>query len=297
MALSGVEALAVLPPHQEVFPGLTAGDLCWAMTPQTTAPLRSGTATYLPGGTDLQGLHWYAPPGVGPHPAVLFVHSGSWAGGDATMYLRYASELAARGFVTASLNHRLAPAARWPAALDDVCAAIAWLLADPLDLGVDPAALALAGGSSGAHLAAMAAVGQGASTAADGVAALVLWYPPLRLATMAAVPEAAPAVEALLGGLDARALDVASPLTHAAALAAPVLTMTGDRDPICPPADARAFHAALERAGVDNELVVVRDAPHGFDFTRRWYDLSFAHLAEFLDAHLKRCTAAPDRRS
>lgn len=283
---TGLEAFAALDPAKEVFPGITADDLVFAMTPGPSGGLRHGTAAYRPGGDPLHRLHWYAPATRGTHPAVLLVHSGSWAGGDAGMYLRYASDLAGRGFVAASMNYRLAPRARWPDPADDVAAAIAWLRDDPLQLGVADTSVAVAGGSAGAQLAAMAVLaprGQGATT---GAAAAVLWYPPLRLATMAALPDAADAVAAFLGGLDETRLEAASPLAHVSTTAPPIMTLVGDQDPICPEPEAREFHAALTRLGVPNELVVFPGGPHGFDLTRRWYDASLQRMTGFLAATL-----------
>lgn len=204
------------------------------------------------------------------------------------MYLRYASDLARRGFITASADYRLTPHARWPDPLHDVCDAIAWLRADPLGLGVLPSAVAVAGGSAGGQLAAMAALAPVGALSSGDIAAAVLWYPPLRLATMARIPEAAGAVSALLGGLDEDLLASASPLARVSSLAPPILTMTGDRDPICPPEDARAFHAALSAAAVPNELVVYPDAGHGFDLSRRWYASSFDRMAAHLASTLPR---------
>ena len=285
---SALEALKGLDPAREVFPGITAGDLVYAMSPRPADGLRAGTAAYRPGGDPAHRLRWYAPPGPGPHPAVLFVHSGSWSGGDASMYLRYASDLATRGFVAATMDYRLVPRVAWPGPLEDVRAAVAWMRADAPGLGVDPAALALAGASAGGHLAAMAALDPVDPVGPGDVAAAVLWYPPLRLGTMASVPGNSGVVRALLGGLDAARLAAASPMTHVWALAPPTLTMTGECDPICPEADARAFHERLTAFGVPNQLAVVGGAPHGFDMTRRWYEASFEGMAAFLSAVLVR---------
>ena len=278
--VAGLAEFAALDPEHEVFPRITAGDLVFAMSPGPLGDLRMGTARY--GDHELHRLHWYAPAAVGDYPAVLFVHSGSWSGGDATSYLRYASDLAHRGFVTATMDYRLTPESSWPDPLHDVCNAVAWMRDDPLEVGILSSAIALAGASAGAHLACMAALSPTAPMEVGDVAAAVLWYPPLRLATMAAVPGARASVEALLGGLDPATLERASPMAHLSAATPPVLTMTGSEDPICPERDAREFHTALTSHGVPNQLVVVPGEPHGFDFTRRGYTRSFAALLEFL---------------
>src|SRR5262245_15722560 len=64
---------------------------------------------------------WYRPLGVSePTPAVVFVHGGGWTGGDPSQAAGNGMHLARRGIATVSLSYRLAPAHRFPAALDDV---------------------------------------------------------------------------------------------------------------------------------------------------------------------------------
>lgn len=282
--VAGLAELAALDPEHEVFPGITAEDLVFAMSPGPRGELRAGTAQYGHDDHELQRLHWYAPSAPSAYPAVLFVHAGSWSGGDATSYLRYASDLARRGFIAATMDYRLTPEAGWPEPLHDVCQAVAWMRADPLGLGVQRSALTLAGASAGAHLAAMAVLAPVEPMAVGDVAAAVLWYPPLRLATMAGVPGAAGAVEALLGSLEPPDLEAASPLSHVVDTAPPILTMAGAADPICTEEDARRFHARLREEGAPTELVIVPGEPHGFDFTRRGYATSFERLLRFLNS-------------
>jgi acetyl esterase/lipase len=98
-------------------------------------------------------------PGGELRPALLYVHGGAWVIGDKELQgLMTIHELAAAGWVCFSMNYRLSPRATFPDHLDDVKAAIAWIRGHGAAHGADPSFLVLAGGSAGAHLAALAAL-------------------------------------------------------------------------------------------------------------------------------------------
>ena len=54
------------------------------------------------------------------------------------------------------------------------------------------------------------------------------------------------------------------PIPQAGELAAPILALMGGDDPGIPVADAEAFDAALDQAGVEHEVVIYPGAPHSF---------------------------------
>ncbi|MGQ0802304.1 MAG: alpha/beta hydrolase, partial [Actinomycetota bacterium] len=60
-------------------------------------------------------------------PAVLIVHGGGWVAGDKAWFADQGNQLAEAGYVAVSVNYRLAPANPYPAAVDDVAAAVKWL--------------------------------------------------------------------------------------------------------------------------------------------------------------------------
>ncbi|GGI46114.1 acetyl esterase/lipase [Agromyces flavus] len=111
-------------------------------------------------------------------PTVVSVHGGSWARGDKANsdWRNVCLWLASEGFVAASVNYRLVPEARFPAQVDDVAAAVAWLREpDQVErFGIDPARIAAFGGSAGGHLASLlGTVGEGPLDAGSRVAAVV----------------------------------------------------------------------------------------------------------------------------
>jgi acetyl esterase/lipase len=71
---------------------------------------------------------WALAPGTDPDRRLLFVHGGQWIAGDVVTYRPLAGHLAlASGSAVLSVNYRLAPEHRHPAALDVVLAAHRWL--------------------------------------------------------------------------------------------------------------------------------------------------------------------------
>lgn len=97
----------------------------------------------------------YRPVEGGAAPAVLYVHGGGFTVGSLDgvdeLCRRIATQAECAVF---SLEYRLAPENPYPAALDDVRAAWAWLMEHATSLGVDPGRVAVAGDSAGAGLVA-----------------------------------------------------------------------------------------------------------------------------------------------
>ncbi len=96
--------------------------------------------------------------GDGPWPGVVYFHGGGWVicGLDThdNGCRRLANEL---GAVVVSVDYRLAPEHKYPAAADDAWAALGWTADHAAELGIDPARLAVAGDSAGGNLAAVVA--------------------------------------------------------------------------------------------------------------------------------------------
>src|SRR5262245_10913431 len=92
----------------------------------------------------------------GPAPAIILVHGGGWVRGDPSQAAGNALHFARHGIATVSISYRLAPAHRFPAALDDVRHGLRHVRAHAGELGIDPDRIALMGLSAGAHLALLA---------------------------------------------------------------------------------------------------------------------------------------------
>jgi arylformamidase len=88
---------------------------------------------------------------------VLFIHGGSLSSGDKADedYRNVCAAFPDAGIACANVNYRLAPEHAWPAPVEDVAAAVAWVRTNISQRGGDPNKLFLLGHSSGARLIAL----------------------------------------------------------------------------------------------------------------------------------------------
>jgi acetyl esterase len=97
-------------------------------------------------------------PSAGKLPVMLYLHGGGFTIGDLETHDSLCRQLALRsGCAVLALDYRLAPEHRFPAAVDDAWAALAWLHEHAASLGLDGSRLAVGGDSAGGTLAAGAA--------------------------------------------------------------------------------------------------------------------------------------------
>ncbi len=116
------------------------------------------------GGESRHRLDFYVPEGKA-WPIMIFVHGGGWRRGDKALefggadpYGNIGRFYAARGIGVAVLNYRLQPAVTWREQVTDVTQALAWVFRNAERFGGDRRAIFVSGHSSGAQLAARAAL-------------------------------------------------------------------------------------------------------------------------------------------
>ncbi len=99
----------------------------------------------------------YHPHGDGPHPALVYFHGGGWVVGSIASHDPVCRAIASQTpCVVISVDYRLAPESRFPAAVDDAWAATSWTFAHASELGIDR--IAVGGDSAGGNLAAVVAL-------------------------------------------------------------------------------------------------------------------------------------------
>jgi alpha-L-fucosidase 2 len=244
-----------------------------APSPEATKVL-SDLVYASPGGVALH-LDAYLLRGPERHPAVIYVHGGGWTGGSkkmAGMARLLLPVLNGAGFSAFSIEYRLAPAYPYPAALEDVRAAIRYVRAHADELRIAPDRIALAGSSAGGHLVALVGTTPcdgpaGREPAGCGARTIIDLYGPADLRGWVNVP----AVRAFLGprltSNRKRLLAEASPIANVCRGDLPTLILHGDRDPVVPYAQSAAFQRALQAAGVPSRLVTIPGGSHGTNWT------------------------------
>ena len=92
-------------------------------------------------------------------PALVYYHGGGWVIGDLDTHDTLCRELANHsGCTVVSVDYRLAPEHRFPAAVDDAIAATRWLHREARALKIDADRIAVGGDSAGGNLAAVVAI-------------------------------------------------------------------------------------------------------------------------------------------
>ncbi len=211
---------------------------------------------------------------TGVLPALLYLHGGGWVLGDLDSHdgiCRRLANLAACRVI--AVDYRLAPEHRFPAALDDAAAALAWVAGNAAALGIDPARLAVGGDSAGGNLAAALAI-MGRDGTAPASACQLLLYPAVDL-TMASgsyarIAEGVPLTAASMRYFidhyapePAQRLDWrASPLRAERLVGTPpAFVLTVAHDPLAD--EGRAYAERLEAEGVRVAALHLADQIHG----------------------------------
>lgn len=224
-------------------------------------------------------LDLHLPAGTTRPPLVVYVHGGAWREGDKSQYPRFLVE---RGYAVASLDFRSTGQARFPANVHDIKAAIRFLRARAGTYGYRAGRIAIAGTSSGGHLAALVGTTTGlrelegglgdARDESSAVQAIVSWYGASNLTTILAqstpygLSVREPALRLLLGDLPDKVPELAmlaSPVMHVDADDPPALLIHGNQDPQMPVNQLLELEAAYRRAGAPVETIVLDESGHG----------------------------------
>lgn len=214
----------------------------------------------------------------GPHPTLLYVHGGSWRGGNRRQQGRpLLHRLAGAGWIAVSASYPLVPAATFPDQLVALKRALAWLRDEGTAYGVDPSFVAMCGGSAGGHLAALTALTANQPEYQPGfedkdttVQAAVPVYGIYDFLNRNRTRDDWPIIPRWVMKVDKHEDEElyrqASPLDQVHAAAPPFLVVHGESDSVVPTAEAHQFVTALRE--VSHSVVGYVEVPganHAFD--------------------------------
>jgi acetyl esterase/lipase len=272
-----------------------------AITKLGTAYTRISDVRYIEGeGPQLLDLYLPGKPADELRPAVLLIHGGGWAIGDKAdaRERQFAELMMDEGYVAISINYTMTAyegavwkskrlKGAWPQNIHDCKNALAWMVKNADELGVDPHRLAVMGGSAGGHLALLTGLSNETTEFGDGcfgggtVRCIIDFYgiPDIRRWGGKAFidePEAEhPEIWAL-----------ASPVEHLAEDSPPILIVHGTEDPTVHIELSDEFVEVLKHMDIPYEYVKIPGAKHSFGLHPPQQDLTPV-VREFLSENFK----------
>lgn len=219
-------------------------------------------------------------------PVIIWVHGGGWSAGNKNSCP--AALFVPSGFAAVSISYRFTQVAPFPAQIHDCKGAVRWVRAHAAEYGFDPDRIGVWGASAGGHLVALLGTTAGNKELegttggnlgqSSSVQAVCDWFGPADILKLASVDEEHPTdhaavipavglLDKLMGGPVREHVELAklaSPTRHISRGDPPFLVMHGDNDDLVPISQSELLVKALEAAGVEVSMHVVKGAGHGF---------------------------------
>jgi acetyl esterase len=226
--------------------------------------------------------------GTKPLPAIVLFFGGGWTGGSPTQFEPQSRHLASRGMIAIVADYRVKTRqnAKPADCVADAKACVRWVRANATRLGIDPARIAVGGGSAGGHLAASVATLPGLDDAKDDKSvsclpdALVLFNPGTVMAPFPGLD-----LKGFGAGLDKAKFGCEpteiSPIHHVRKGTPPTIIFHGTADTTVPYATVEKFTEVMKAAGNRCELIGYEGQPHGF-FNKAKYAETLAAADAFL---------------
>jgi acetyl esterase/lipase len=236
-----------------------------------------------------------------PHPTLILFHGGGWVDGQKERNIFYLLPYLSMGWAVINVEYRTARQAPAPAAVEDCRCALRWVTYHAKDYSLDTAKFVLTGTSAGGHLALITGMlpegnifdRQCPTTGGERwnqptepqlkVAAIVNWFGITDVAELIDGARAKHYAIEWFGSLRNREelARLVSPINYVRADLPPIITIHGDQDDVAPYTQAVRLHAALDKAGVPNQLITIRGRKHD-GFNREELLSSYQAIREFL---------------
>ncbi len=218
-----------------------------------------------------------------PLPLVVWIHGGAWMLNDKYADMGYMKNTVKSfldsGYALASIDYRYSTTAAFPAQVQDCNQAIQFLYDHAAAYHLDKNSIALIGFSAGGHLASLLGLSHNNNIARfypDGekpsfkIRTVLDFYGPSDFVALGSSRDTSinndrNAVSILLGALPLKRPDLAkaaSPVTYIDKNDPPFLIVQGEKDESVPYTQSVMLHSWLALAGVNSEIIVVKDAPH-----------------------------------
>jgi acetyl esterase/lipase len=215
-------------------------------------------------------LNLYQPLQPGKYPTIVTIYGGAWQRGTPDSNESFSRYMAAHGYVVVAIDYRHAPQFKFPAQLEDVNTAFAFVLDHVDDYNIDRDRIAVMGRSSGAHLAMLAAF----QLDAPPIKAVVDYYGPVELTLGYRDPpnpdpiDSRATLKAFLGGTPDELPDLyrqASPYQYVTRPLPTTLLIYGGRDHIVQAKFGKALSDRLQSVGSRAVFLEIPWADHAFD--------------------------------
>jgi acetyl esterase/lipase len=236
-----------------------------------------------------------------PTPTLILFHGGGWVDGQKERNVLFLLPYLSMGWSAINVEYRTGHQSPAPAAVEDARCALRWITNHAREYSLDASKFVLTGTSAGGHLSLITGM-LPANTVFDRqcvvdggarwntatvpevkVAAIVNWFGIGDVADLLEGPNAKNYAREWFGSMSnpqelAKQL---SPVNYVRAGLPPIITIHGEFDDVAPYSHAVRLHAALDKAGVPNQLVTIKGRKHG-GFNRDEMVQSYAAIREFL---------------
>ena len=214
----------------------------------------------------------------GKLPLVILIHGGGWLSNDKYADIGYmkktVAEIVSSGFALASIDYRFSTQAVFPAQIQDCNRAVSFLYDNADKYGFDKNRFAVIGFSAGGHLASLLGLSKNnnvgnffmpGSSKSFNIKAVVDFYGPAELILFPGADNEKSPESILIGAAPLDRPDLAkaaSPVTYVDKNDPPFLIIHGEKDELVSPKQSRLLSSWLTVVGVQNEVIMVKDAPH-----------------------------------